>query len=116
MSIDKVYAQMARSDAQRSEAWYPQLFGRAADAHPMDHLAEWHQGANAGMQLFKAPNDAGHCVVTRGVSDLADEHRRWAAAGIALGQIETGPAIRLLRLKDPDDNLMVLAESRAPGR
>jgi hypothetical protein len=116
MSIDKVFAQIACSDAQRSELWYAQLFGRAADAHPMDHLAEWHQGENAGMQLFEAPDNAGHSVMTLVVSELVKEHRRLTAVGIAHGEIEIGASMGLLRLRDPDGNLIVLAAPRAPGK
>lgn len=109
MHIDRIYAQMACGDLAASEDWYARFFGREPDATPMDGLAEWHHGA-AGLQLFRDAGSAGHTTVTLVVSDLGAD--RWALIerGLDPGEIERADYVRLVRLRDPDGNLVVLAE------
>jgi hypothetical protein len=74
MSISKIYAHVSCSDLDRSSSWFQRLFGRAADARPMDGLAEWHHG-DAGLQVWRDAAEAGHGTVTLIVTGLVPRHR-----------------------------------------
>ena len=62
------------------------------------------------MQLFENAEDAGHGTLTLMVSHLSDEHARLERAGLEPGEIESATSTTLVRLRDPDGNLVVLAE------
>jgi len=44
------------------------------------------------------------------VTGLANEHDRVLTAGLSPGPIEEATTTNLVRLRDPDDNLVVLAQ------
>ena len=111
MAIAKIFAHLSCVDLQRSSAWFATLFGREPDAFPMQHLAEWHQGGGAGFQLFQNPPHAGRGTLTLIVTGLEAERDRLSA--LTPGEVERADYVDLIRLRDPDDNLVVLAEPRA---
>lgn len=113
MAIEKIFAHVSCLNLERSKEWYAHLFGRAPDAEPMRHLAEWHQGSEAGMQLFEDETWAGQSTLTLAVTGLDEEHTRLKSLGLDAGDIESGDEVSIMRMKDPDGNLIVLAQ---PGR
>lgn len=115
MAVDKIYAQLSCADLPASLAWYGALFGRRPDARPMDGLAEWHLRDCAGLQLFQSPAHAGHGTLTLVVHGLRNEHARLQQAGLTPGGIEPATSSRLVRLRDPDGNQVVLAEPCGPS-
>ena len=112
MALAKIYAHLSCTELERSVGWFTTLFGRAPDNRPMAGLAEWHHRDDAGLQLFQAADHAGHGTLTLIVDGLADDRDRLAAAGLAPGEIETADYVVLIRLRDPDGNLVVLAEPK----
>jgi hypothetical protein len=72
----------------------------------MEHLAEWHQ-PGAGLQLFEAPEHAGHSTLI--VDNVAAERERLAKVGLAPGEVEEADYTSIARMRDPDGNLIVLA-------
>lgn len=110
MALRKIYAQLACRSLSASRPWFERLFGRAPDATPMDGLAEWHHGDGAGFQLFEDPKNAGHGTLTMIVAGLAAERMR--VDSLKPGEIEDAAYVTLVRLNDPDGNLIVLAEPR----
>jgi hypothetical protein len=79
----------------------------------MQHLAEWHHGDSAGVQLFEDKAKAGKSTLTLIVSGLQGEHERLTEIGLKPGPIESGDTVSVVRLNDLDGNLVVLAQ---PGR
>ena len=79
----------------------------------MAGLAEWHHGKQAGFQLFESTAHAGHGTLTLIVGAVRAEHERVASIGLDPGEVETADYTTIVRLKDPDGNLVVLAQ---PGR
>lgn len=110
MALVKIFAQLNCANMERSAAWFEGLFGRPADAYPMDGLAEWHHGDGAGFQLLRNDDDTGHGCMTLIVDDLAAEVARLGAAGIETGDIRSGDVAAISQLADPDGNVVVLAE------
>ena len=109
-SIQQIYGQLNCADLSVSEAWFGKLFGRVPDAKPMAGLAEWHHRGAGGLQLFESREHAGHGTLTIIVSDLQAEHERLRLAGLAPSSIEPATSTSLVRMKDPDGNLIVLAQ------
>ncbi|MEZ5779527.1 MAG: VOC family protein [Paracoccaceae bacterium] len=110
MALEKIYAQLACSDLAESADWFARLFDREPDARPMDGLAEWHHGESAGFQLFRETGNAGKGTLTLIVRHLRDEHARLASSGLDPGKVEAADTTSLIRLRDPDGNLVVLAQ------
>jgi hypothetical protein len=112
MPIKKIFAHLNCSDLGESIDWFSRLFGRAPDERPMDGLAEWHHQTDAGFQLFEDPLDAGHGTLTLIVEGLRYEYERLLGAGLDPGEIEGADTVSLIRLHDPDDNLIVFASPK----
>ena len=110
MGLHKIYAHLSCADLDASIRWFAAIFNRSPDARPMEGLAEWHHGETTGFQLFQNPADASHGTLTLFVRGLEAERQRLETAGIAPGDIEQASYVRLIRLRDPDRNLVVLAE------
>ena len=115
MSINKIYAHLSCSDLDRSSIWFEKLFGRPPDARQMAGLVEWHHGTGAGLQLWQDAANAGRGTLTLIVTGLQEEHARLAAAGLVPGEVEPGDKVSLLRLRDTDQNLVVLAQAGRPS-
>lgn len=113
MTIARLFGQVACADLDRSIDWFTTLFDRAPDRRPMDGLAEWDVGDGGGLQLFRQAENAGHSTLTLIVDDLRAQASRLDGAGLNPGPVEPASAASLVRLSDPDGNLVVLAE---PGR
>ena len=113
MTLTKVYAQLNCSELSTGAAWFEKLFGRAPDARPMSGLAEWHHQDSAGFQLFENAEHAGHGTLTLIVEGLREERARLETAGLGPSEVEPATSTSLVRLTDPDGNLVVLAQ---PGR
>ena len=111
MAIETIFANVSCSDLKTSEPWYAKLFGRPADRHPMSGLAEWHFTDSAEVQLYEDKAKAGRSTLTLGVMPLGTERARLVAAGIPAGEIEQAKDFWILRISDPDGNLVVLASA-----
>jgi hypothetical protein len=110
MPIRAIYAHLSCVSLANSAAWFAKLFGRPPDARPMAGLVEWHLGHAAGLQLFEDPTNSGHGTLTLLVDGLWDEHERLSAAHLNPGDAEEADTVSLIRLRDPDGNLVVFAE------
>lgn len=111
VEFSRVLAQVAVRDAEAAERWYATLFGAPPDARPMEGLLEWHLTEDAGVQVWQDGERAGRSCAVLGV-DGADGldalAERLSSAGVAHGGVEPGGGARLLRLADPDGNLVVV--------
>jgi catechol 2,3-dioxygenase-like lactoylglutathione lyase family enzyme len=109
MSIQTIYAHLSCSDLASSTAWYEKLSGKSATRNPMPGLAEWQFTDSAAVQLFEDRKHAGTSTLTIGITELEAERKRLEGAGLAPGEIEEATKFSLVRLRDPDGNLVVLA-------
>ena len=110
MTLRKVYAHLSCSDLDESIRWFSAIFNRGPDARPMEGLAEWHHDETAGFQLFQNAEHAGHGTLTLIVNELEGDRERLDAAGLSPGDVEAASYVKLIRLRDPDRNLVVLAQ------
>jgi catechol 2,3-dioxygenase-like lactoylglutathione lyase family enzyme len=112
MAIQTVFAHVSCADITTSAAWYEKLFGKPPVRRPMPKLVEWQFSDSAEVQLFEDKQHAGASTLTLGVLPLEPEHKRLEAAGLAPGPIEETDGYFLVRLRDPDHNLIVLASAK----
>ena len=111
MPLEKVFAQLNCSDMDLSRSWFARLFGRSPDANPMEGLSEWHHSDGAGFQLVVNDSDAGHGCMTLIVTDIETELKRLNDSGIETSETSTGDIATIAQTRDPDGNLVVLAET-----
>ena len=112
MGIETIFAHVSCSDLETSIPWYSKLFGKPPLRRPMPGLAEWQLSQSAELQLFESEEHAGHSTVTLGVLPMAPEVERLSKAGLEVGPIEQADDFFIMRMRDPDDNLVVLASAR----
>ena len=112
MGIETIFAHVSCASLETSAAWYEKLFGKPPLRRPMAGLAEWQFSNSAEVQLHEDKQHAGHSTLTLGVLPLEPERSRLAAAGLEPGEIEDAEDFFLLRLRDPDGNLVVLASAK----
>ncbi len=112
MGIQTIFANISCSDIAVSERWYEKLFGMAPARRPMKNLVEWHFTDSAEVQLYQQKENAGHCTLTLGVLPLEPERARLERAGLDPGPIEAADDFYIVRLRDPDRNLVVLASAK----
>ena len=110
MKLTAIYAHLDCSDLARSTDWFATLFGRPPDVTPMDGLAEWHHGGTAGLQLYREPSKAGTGTLTLIVDEIRAARER--LADLAPGEVEEADYTSIVRMRDPDGNLIVLAQPR----
>jgi hypothetical protein len=112
MAIATIFAQVSCSNLETSARWYETLFGKPPARRPMPGLAEWQFTDSAEVQLYEQKEHAGHSTLTLGVLPLEPERKRLAEAGLAPGPIEEAKDFFIVRLRDPDQNLVVLASGK----
>jgi hypothetical protein len=111
MTIATIFAQVSCSDLETSLPWYEKLFGKPPLRRPMPGLAEWQFTDSAEVQLFEAREHAGHSTLTLGVLPLEPERKRLVEAGLDPGPIEAASDFFIMRIRDPDNNLVVFASA-----
>jgi hypothetical protein len=111
MGIETVFAHISCSDLARSTAWYEKLFGRPPLRRPMPGLVEWQFSDSAEVQLSEQKEHAGHSTLTLGVLPMEPERTRLVEAGLEPGPIEQAGDHFIMQLRDPDQNLVVLASA-----
>ncbi|MEU6060602.1 VOC family protein [Streptomyces sp. NPDC047097] len=114
MSFTHVLAVAAVRDMAAATEWYERLFGRPADATPMDGLADWHVASSGWVQVYRAPEQAGAGMFNLVVDDLDRALAELADRGITAGPVEPGTGrVRFAAVHDPDGNRIALIESPA---
>jgi len=109
--ITSISANLSCRDLEASIAWYAALFGKKPARRPMAGLAEWTFGKGAEVQLYQSPEHAGHGTLTLAVDDIDAERRRLLAEDLAPQDIERGDSRQLMRMHDPDGNLVVMTSA-----
>jgi predicted enzyme related to lactoylglutathione lyase len=111
MAIDRVLAGIAVDGFASAFSWYERLWGRPADATPMEGLAEWHFSEYGGIQLIHDADRAGSSSVTLVVSSLNEALAALEAEGIPVGPIQGTPGlVKAATVTDPEGNEITFAE------
>lgn len=110
MTIGHTFAVVAVSDFDTSHAWYRQLFDSPATNVPMPgSLAEWRLTDTGWLQMFHAPEHAGHSLANVAVDDLDDHVAAVRSRGVATDEVvDADKGVRLCSIDDPDGNTITL--------
>jgi hypothetical protein len=112
MGIKTIFAHVSCADIETSVPWYEKLFGKPPLRRPMPGLAEWHFTDSAEVQLYEDKKYAGTSTLTLGVLPMEPERRRLEKAGLDPEPIEETSGYFIMRLRDPDQNLVVFASAK----
>lgn len=117
LDVDNVLAVVHLADLEEVAPWYERLFGRPPDRRPMETVVEWQLGVTGGLQVVRDAERAGKSSLTIGVGDIDDAVRDITARGLQ-GTAETvgeqnGAPLRIVILRDPAGNMVVLASAAA---
>jgi glyoxylase I family protein len=114
VSVNRVLAGVAVADVDAALSWYARLFGRPADARPMEGLAEWHVAGGGALQVIARADRAGRSLLTLDVEDLAHELAAMRERGLDAGALDdtTSDKVLIATTTDPDGNEITLVEQR----
>lgn len=114
MPVNRVLASVAVADVDAALPWYEQLFGRTADALPMDGLAEWHVPSGGVAQLVASAERAGRSLLTLELDDLERELAVMRERGLDVGALDdtTSDKVLIATTTDPEGNAITLVEQR----
>jgi hypothetical protein len=111
MTIRTIFAHVSCKSIDTSAHWYEELFGKPPTRRPREGLAEWQFTDSAEVQLFQDEQHAGSSTLTLGVLPLEPERDRLQKAGLEPGPIEETEGYFIMRMRDPDGNLIVFASA-----
>jgi predicted enzyme related to lactoylglutathione lyase len=116
MPVNRVLASVAVADVDAALPWYEQLFGRTADALPMDGLAEWHVPSGGVVQLVASAERAGRSLLTLELDDLERELAVMRERGLDVGALDdtTSDKVLIATTTDPKGNAIETTNSPFP--
>jgi len=114
MQVDEVLANLAVADMASATAWYERLFGRPADAEPMEGLAEWHFPGAGAVQVSLNPERAGRGQATLSMRGLSSQVEGAREQGVDIDPVdeEISERVALVTVADPDGNQLTLVEPK----
>jgi len=108
MTISNALASLAVRDVATSTRWYETFLGPAS--HPMSELSEWHLDGGGGLQVYAAPERAGHGSCTLIVSDIDEIASHLRATAVAPDAEPTRhDLVDTVMIRDPDGNSIAFA-------
>jgi predicted enzyme related to lactoylglutathione lyase len=114
MPVNRVLAGVAVNDVDAVLPWYERLFGRPADARPMDILADYHFPSGAVIQLVANKERAGQSLLTLDFDDLETELAAMHDRGLETSPLDdtTSDKVLIANATDPDGNAITLVQQR----
>ena len=114
LTITNALAGIAVDDIAEALEFYERLFGRPADARPMNDVAEWKLPGGGWVHVAADADRAGASALTLVVDDLAEELGRLALQGVKPVAKAMGDFFKTAKFRDPDGNQIVLSQPQ-PG-
>jgi len=115
MEIDVLFAAVAVTELERSQAWYERLLGGAPDILVNPDEVMWHVVGAGWLYLTVDAERAGASLVTAAVDDLDAAVAEVEERGLRVDGTEVvADAGRKARYRDPDGNTVWLIEVVQP--
>ncbi len=89
-------------------AWYQGVFGPTW-SRPRAEVAEWHWPGGGGLQVYELAERAGQGSFTVAVTDIDEQAKVLAAAGIPDVEPVRHPHVETIMIRDPDGNSIAFA-------
>ena len=114
MPVIRVLAGVVVADVDGALPWYERLFGRPADALPMEGLAEWHVPSGGAVQLVANTERAGRSLLTLDFDNLERELAAMRERDLDVGALDdrTSDKVLIAVATDPEGNTITLVEQR----
>lgn len=111
MTIVNALASVAVRDLESSTGWYERLLGPGSQ--PMAEVVEWQLEGGGGLQVYSAPERAGHTSCTLVVTDIDEMVQLLHASGLAPdAQAMLGEKVDTVMVTDPDGNSIAFARPK----
>ena len=110
LTITNALAGIAVDDINEALDYYERLFGRPADARPMNDVAEWKLPGGGWVQVATDADRAGASNLTLVVDDLAEELGRLSLHGLTPVAKAMGDFFKTAKFRDPDGNQIVFSQ------
>ena len=104
MAITNALASVAVRDLPAASSWYEQLLGPGNQ--PMPEVVEWQLDGGGGLQVYLAPERAGHTSATLITDDIDEIGRRLDAEPVRTDRVDT------IMVKDPDGNSVAFSQPK----
>jgi predicted enzyme related to lactoylglutathione lyase len=114
VTITNALAGIAVDDLAEALEFYECLFGRPADARPMNDQAEWKLPGGGWVRVATDGDRAGASSLTLVVDDLAAELGRLGLHGLKPVSKAMGDFFKTAKFRDPDGNQIVFSQPQ-PG-
>ena len=110
MTITNALAGIAVDDINDALEYYAVLFGRQADARPMNDVAEWKLPGGGWVHVATDADRAGASTLTLVVDDLAEELGRLSLHGLTPVSKAMGDFFKTAKFRDGDGNQIILSQ------
>ncbi|GAB1645122.1 VOC family protein [Krasilnikovia sp. MM14-A1259] len=111
MTIANALASVAVRDLEASAGWYEKLLGPGS--WPMPEVFEWQLERGGGLQIYRAPDRAGHSSCTLIVTDIDETVQHLHGTGIAPdAEPARNDRVDTVMIKDPDGNSIAFAQPK----
>jgi catechol 2,3-dioxygenase-like lactoylglutathione lyase family enzyme len=108
MPITNALASLAVRDLETSKTWYETLLGEGSQ--PMAEVVEWQLPRGGGVQIYAAPERAGHGSCTLIVSDIDEVATQLRESGQATDvEPSRDDRVDTIMITDPDGNSIAFA-------
>jgi len=114
LTITNALAGIAVDDINEAMEFYEVLFGRMADARPINDVAEWKLPGGGWVHVHTDADRAGASNLTLIVDDLAEELGRLGLHGLNPVSKAMGDFFKTAKFRDPDGNQIIFSQPQ-PG-
>ncbi|HVS16969.1 MAG TPA: nuclear transport factor 2 family protein [Planctomycetota bacterium] len=111
MSIENALASVPVRDLSSAVPWYASLFGRPPDSGQESETVEWKFEKGGWLQVYQNAERAGSGSLSLVVSSLAEQVSTLAKWGLDAGRPMISEKLKVVMIKDPDDNSIAFAET-----
>ncbi len=114
MSIKNALASVPVRDLSSAVRWYEKLFGRPPDSTQASGTVEWKFQEGGWLQVYQHAERAGSGSFSLVVSSLDEQVSALAKCGLEAGRQMLSEKVKVVMIRDPDDNSIAFAESIGP--
>jgi hypothetical protein len=111
MTVVNALASLAVSDLSAAASWYGKLLGEGRQ--PMPEVIEWQFERGGGLQVYLAPERAGHGSCTLIVDDIDAAALHLREADISDADPVRHDQVDTLMIKDPDGNSIAFSAPKS---
>lgn len=114
MTIKNALASVPVKDLSSAVQWYERLLGRPPDSRQESEVVEWKFERGGWLQVYQNAERAGSGSFSLVVSSLDEQVSILEKCGLDAGRQMISEKVKVVMIKDPDDNSIAFAEAIGP--